>query len=83
MRVRMRLGHFDPDGPLQKIPTSDICSDYAIALARDGAAQSTTLLKNKDGRLPLNEKDRVAVIGPNSNLSESVAGYYGGQKVHL
>ena len=25
-RVRLRLGHFDPPGPLQTIPTSDVCS---------------------------------------------------------
>jgi hypothetical protein len=24
-RVRMRLGHFDPPGPLQAFPISDVC----------------------------------------------------------
>ena len=45
-RVRMRLQHFDPPGPLQQIPPSDVCSPYAQALARDGVAQGATLLKN-------------------------------------
>ena len=31
LQVRVRLGHFDPVGPLQAIAPSAICSDYAIA----------------------------------------------------
>eukprot|EP00928_Gymnodinium_smaydae_P002319 TRINITY_DN10828_c0_g5_i1.p1 TRINITY_DN10828_c0_g5~~TRINITY_DN10828_c0_g5_i1.p1 ORF type:complete len:818 (-),score=103.93 TRINITY_DN10828_c0_g5_i1:292-2631(-) len=79
-RVRMRLSHFDPEGPLNQIPTTEVCSDYAQALARDGVTQSAALLKNTGGTLPLNAAmlKSVAVIGPNSNLSKSVAGYYGG-----
>jgi pre-mRNA-splicing factor SYF2/beta-D-xylosidase 4 len=82
-RVRMRLGHFDPVGPLQQIPTSDICSDYAIALSQDGPAQSSALLKNVDARLPLDPSaaGTVAVIGPNANLSKSDSGYYGPSNV--
>ena len=26
-KVRMRLGHFDPEGPLQQFPMSDVCSE--------------------------------------------------------
>lgn len=78
-KVRMRLGHFDPAGPLSKIPTSVICSDYAKAIARDGVAQSVVLLKNTGGRLPLDAKalKSIAVIGPNANLSQDVSQYYG------
>jgi len=78
-RVRMRLDHFDPIGPLQSIPASDICSDYAIDLAQDGAAQGSSLLKNTNKALPLMPATvgTVAVIGPNANLSQSDAGYYG------
>ena len=71
--MRMRLGHFDPIGPLDKIPTSDICSKYAIDLARDGVAQSVALLKNDGPILPLSSPASVAVIGPNADLSESIA----------
>ena len=107
-KVRMRLQHFDPPGPLQQIPVSDVCSDRAAAIARDGAVQGAVLIKNE--ALPVPEKPetatgkgttgrttgritgtagtktlplvasalkRVAVIGPNANLSESMAGYYG------
>ena len=80
-RVRMRLSHFDPPGPLDAIGTDVICSDYALALSRDGAAQGATLLKNENSTLPLlassSSSWSVAVIGPNSNLSQAIAGYYG------
>merc|ERR1712038_637535 len=75
----MRLSHFDPVGPLDKIKPDVICSDYALSLSREGAAQGATLLKNINGSLPLDASTihSVAVIGPNSNLSKAMAGYYG------
>ena len=39
MKVRLRLGHFDPDGPLQQFKESDICSEYSIDLANNGPVQ--------------------------------------------
>ncbi|CAJ1441850.1 unnamed protein product [Effrenium voratum] len=77
-RVRMRLSHFDPRGPLDDIPSSSICSDYAIQLSEDAVRQSATLLKNEK-TLPLDASKvgTVAIIGPNYNLSKSDAGYYG------
>jgi beta-glucosidase-like glycosyl hydrolase len=81
-RLRMRLGHFDPEGPLDRIEPSVVCSDYANDLMRDGMAQSATLLKNDGSTLPLvaSKVASVAVIGPNANLSTSIASYYGGGK---
>merc|ERR1719499_2007336 len=80
-RVRMRLQHFDPPGFLQTIAPSVVCSDYSMALSRDGTVQGSVLLKNENSALPLSDEDDmlVAVIGPNSNLSEAIAGYYGGK----
>ena len=53
-RVRMRLSHFDPIGPLNEIRADEtICTDYAIDLSHDGARQSAALLKNKAETLPL------------------------------
>ena len=77
--VRMRLGHFDPPGPLQSIAPSVICSAEHAVIARNGAAQGTTLLKNQGKALPLNSAtlNSVAVIGPNGDLSKAIAGYYG------
>lgn len=34
-RVRMRLGHFDPAGPLQKFPMDDVCSAEHLELSMD------------------------------------------------
>lgn len=80
-RVRVRLGHFDPPGPLQGIGKEEICSQEALAIARSGAVQGTVLLKNVDKRLPLlKPAKKTALIGPNSNLSKAIAGYYGGKQ---
>ena len=93
-RVRMRLQHFDPPGPLQAVPKSALCSAGAAAVAREGLVQGAVLLKNcaagrarcaetpRQGQratLPLraDELRSVAVLGPNANLSEAMAGYYG------
>lgn len=53
-RVRLRLGHFDPPGPLQQFPESDVCSAEHIALAMDGLTQSAALIKNVDSTVLLN-----------------------------
>eukprot|EP00036_Acanthoecidae_sp_10tr_P011461 CAMPEP_0182926670 /NCGR_PEP_ID=MMETSP0105_2-20130417/12199_1 /TAXON_ID=81532 ORGANISM="Acanthoeca-like sp., Strain 10tr" /NCGR_SAMPLE_ID=MMETSP0105_2 /ASSEMBLY_ACC=CAM_ASM_000205 /LENGTH=895 /DNA_ID=CAMNT_0025064571 /DNA_START=14 /DNA_END=2701 /DNA_ORIENTATION=+ len=78
-RVRMRLGHFDPPGPLQQIPESTVCSDESIAVSMEGPRQSAALLKNENAALPLSVESSgtVFVVGPNANLSKSDAGYYG------
>lgn len=60
-RVRMRLSHFDPKGPLDFIPESAICSDYAIQLSYDAVRQSATLLKNEGNTLPW-QKDTVGTV---------------------
>lgn len=78
--VRMRLGHFDPEGPLQRIAPSAICTEEAKELARDSAAQSVTLLKN-DGVLPLKATDiqTAVVLGPHTDhgIATSINKYYG------
>ena len=77
--VRMRLGHFDPPGALQRISTAEICSPHAKRVAHDGVAQSVALLLNNANTLPLvaARVRSAAVIGPNGNLSQSIASYYG------
>jgi len=79
-RVRMRLSHFDPLGPLNEIPASAACSAENQAIARAGAVQSSTLIKNIEATLPLDASKlkSVAVIGPNALLSKGISGYYGG-----
>ena len=86
-RVRMRLQHFDPPGPLQEIRPSAICTSAHKRVAREGAAQGTALYKNVGNTLPLHlDHDgggvkTIAVIGPNAKLSHAMAGYYGPSKV--
>merc|ERR1712166_649118 len=74
----MRLNHFDPEGPLDTIKTSEICSAASKQAARAGVTQSAALLKNTNNQLPLKEGTNVAVIGPNGKLDKVIAGYYGG-----
>ena len=69
--VRMRLGHFDPVGPLQSFSKDSICSDYALELSNNGPVQSSALLKNTGHRLPLDHTTpTIAIIGPNTNYSK-------------
>jgi hypothetical protein len=53
LRVRFRLSHFDPLGPLDRIPPSAICSAASLATAREGARQGAVLVKNDAGALPI------------------------------
>lgn len=78
-RVRMRLGHFDPLGPLDKIPPTAICDAEAVATARDAVAQSVALVKNANHTLPLKNTSlaTVAVIGPAAKQPWSITSYYG------
>jgi beta-D-xylosidase 4 len=81
-RVRFRLAHFDPQSPLNFIPLSEVCSEAGQRLARDGVTQSAVLLKNSGNALPfISRSASYAVIGPNSNLSAAIAGYYGPSSV--
>jgi hypothetical protein len=58
----MRLGHFDPVGPLQQFPLSDICSDYAIELSANGPVQAAALLKNTDSALPFTSAVKTVAV---------------------
>ena len=68
MRVRLRLGEFDPfeSVPYSKIPTTVINSAEHRALALKVAQESIVLLQNRGGLLPLDKTKlkRIAVIGP-------------------
>ncbi len=68
LRVRMKLGEFDPTDrlPWSKIPLDVIDSPAHRELALNAARQSIVLLQNKGGLLPLDagKLRRVAVIGP-------------------
>ena len=72
MRVRMRLGEFDPpeNNPYSKIPTGVIGSAEHRQLALRAAREAIVLLENKSGFLPLDRSKlkSIAVIGPHADL---------------
>ena len=80
-RVRMRLAHFDPVGPLDSYGAADVCTEETLDTSYDGTAQGSTLLKNDGATLPLKAGTRVAVIGPNAQLASTMAKYYGSSNV--
>lgn len=79
-KVRIRLGYFDPPGPLQTIGDESVCNPYALELARDGVRQGVVLVKNLNNTLPLKATTytKPVVIGPNVNMTDTIL-YYGGQ----
>ena len=78
LRVRMRLGEFDPPAaqPYAQIGLDVVCSPEHVALARDSARQSLVLLTNPRQLLPLNRSavHSVAVVGPFANSSAGING---------
>jgi beta-glucosidase len=68
MRVRMRLGEFDPaaENLYSRISTNVICSPEHRQLALQAAREAIVLLKNKNDFLPLDPArlKTIAVIGP-------------------
>ena len=75
MRIRMRLGEFDPfdSNPYSKIPTSVIDSPAHRAMALKVAQQSIVLLQNRGNFLPLDKAKvkRIAVLGPLADTIET------------
>jgi beta-glucosidase len=72
MRVRMRLGEFDPpeDNPYSQISTNVICSPEHRQLALQAAREAIVLLANRKDFLPLDpaQLKTIAVIGPHADI---------------
>jgi len=79
MAARIRMGLID-GSPWDAIPLSHINSPQHRALALKTAEESLVLLKN-GGILPLKGAERIAVIGPNADLLQSIEGNYTGSPV--
>jgi beta-glucosidase len=81
MRVRFRLGEFDPPArvPYSKISPDVINSKEHRELALKAARESIVLLKNEGNLLPLDKSKlkKIAVIGPHADLF--TAGGYSGR----
>lgn len=82
MRIRFRLGMFDPPEMVkyQRIPYSENDSVAHRQLSLQAARESIVLLKNDNKTLPL-KKDlkTIAVIGPNADDPDVLLGNYNGQ----
>ena len=77
MVARIQMGLID-GSPYDAIPYTVVNSDAHRALTLKAAEQAIVLLKNKGNRLPLSDKSRIAVIGPNAALLQSLEGNYNG-----
>ena len=77
LEAKYKLGLFD--NPYQyvadsKQPSPDIYSDENRQKARDIAAETFVLLKNKDNVLPLAKTGTIALIGPLADTRANMAG---------
>ena len=83
LRVRVRLGEFDPPEsvPYSRISPSVICSAEHRKLSLRTARESIVLLTNRDHFLPLDRAKvkTIAVIGPRAD--KFIAGGYSGKAV--
>jgi beta-glucosidase len=81
LKVRFRLGEFDPPGqvPYSRISPSLIDSAEHRRLALRTARESIVLLTNKNNFLPLDKSKikAIAVIGPHANFAMMGIGYTG------
>ncbi|XP_009111875.2 beta-D-xylosidase 1 [Brassica rapa] len=80
--VQMRLGMFDGNlGPYANLGPRDVCTPIHQHLALEAAHQGIVLLKNDGRSLPLSPTRHrtVAVIGPNSDVTETMIGNYAGK----
>lgn len=81
LRTRFKLGLFDPKGinPYDKLDSNDVNSADHRSLAREAAAKSVVLLKNKNNILPLKKNTKkLYVVGPSAaNLDVLIGSYYG------
>jgi beta-glucosidase len=81
LRVGFRLGAFDPPelSPYSKLTMSDVRSPEHLELSSRVAAESITLLSNRQQFLPLRREaiHSVAVIGPAGGDEYETGNYYG------
>jgi beta-glucosidase len=80
MVARIRMGLLD-GSRYDALPRSDIGSARNRALAQRAAESAMVLLQNRAGVLPLKTGARIAVIGPNAALLQSLEGNYNGTAV--
>jgi beta-glucosidase len=81
LATRFKLGFFDPQDsvPFASTPMSVVGCEKHRGLARETAAKSVVLLKNKNNLLPITDKTKsILVVGPNAGSVNVLLGnYYG------
>ncbi len=81
LRSRFKLGMFDDmkKHPYAQLNLKNIATKEHRQVAREVCVKSSVLLKNNDNRLPITDKyKRIAVIGPNADVKQTLLGnYYG------
>ena len=77
---RFDLGEMDDPSLVEwsKIPYSAMSTKESAKISLDMARQTIVLLQNNNSILPLNKKERIAVIGPNANNEPMMWGNYNG-----
>ncbi|WCJ22301.1 beta-xylosidase 2 [Euphorbia peplus] len=83
LTVQMRLGMFDGEPsaqPYGNLGPSHVCTQASHQLALEAARQGIVLLKNDGPSLPLSPRRHltITVIGPNSNVTDTMIGNYAG-----
>ncbi|MBQ7513659.1 MAG: glycoside hydrolase family 3 C-terminal domain-containing protein [Prevotella sp.] len=81
---RFDLGEMDDPSLVEwsKIPYSAMSTKASANLSLDMARQTIVLLQNKNNILPLNKKEKIAVIGPNADNTPMMWGNYNGTPNH-
>lgn len=81
--ARFKLGLFDPDEmvPFTDLPYSIVGSQSHLDLALEATRKSLVLLKN-EGVLPLENVNKIALIGPNADNEDVLLGNYNGLPIN-
>ncbi|KAL1548162.1 Beta-D-xylosidase 1 [Salvia divinorum] len=81
LTVQMRLGMYDgPRQPYGNLGPRDVCTPAHQQLALEAARQGIVLLQNRNQALPFSGRKyrTIAVIGPNSDVTNTMIGNYAG-----
>lgn len=76
LTMKFEMGLFDHPYVDPKAAAREVGSARHVALARQAARESITLLKNDNHLLPLQRNLRVAVVGPNAHNVYNMLGDY-------
>ncbi len=81
---RFDLGEMDDPSLVEwsKIPYSAMSTKESANLSLDMARQTIVLLQNRNNILPLQKKEKIAVIGPNADNAPMMWGNYNGMPNH-